>query len=1155
MAGLDLTRPDDGRALPRLPHLALFPPPFVVPACATPGPTPLPATPVATSTPVSPPAGFEPALDGRDARTWRYVLKFDLPSRIATMKNALGDDVRIIPTYMPPAFDVVGRTGFRGAWADVRNTLTVRSIKDTNKWRMSPPYAAEYTTEEINPDCTPGPGIVAGCNTWEFTLTYDGGLAKGDPGRPVDIVDLTSGKPTAGTWEEKEPANIIGNSAGDVNWGLLVYSDVAADTCANFDGTASNELITAIDPLGTDVTTILSRLRLARDGGLKVGGGTPTRSALEKAQQHLIDTFAIDPLYLCLRTYGVILVTDGESNRCNSGPTANREWGFPGEGADPANAPCPGNQSDPDPTWSHYPPGIADDIWNLDLTTPCVGKPPRDPAFGPIKPRTWVIGFGSEVGKCELNYTAFKGRTDANSPNPDAGFDWLNDPRLCATKDADGKCTSTVYDDSQDYAFFADDTQTLVDAFDAIRAAAAKGDYATGAPVQGPVSGAAQGRGKYVILSSTTYPDWEGHLYKFDTTKFRDDGNHEPGYRVWDAAAILADPSVSTSVRRIYTWNPSTLNLVEVKGDASSLATLQAIEPSIDAGIVDFIRGNDGTETGKKRLRVLGPLINTVPSIVAGPNLYSQSNLTETATHKAFEEVYENRRTVIWIGSNDGMLHAFDFDTGRELFALLPPQLLATQKTLHDNYVDAGRKGTGQPVGFENHYGVAGSLRFSDVFFDGSPTGQWRTVGLMTLAEGGDLLAAIDITHPFAGDASASPALPADPNYGTFPRTGDLASAPVQVIWQKTSADLPGLGQTWSLPAVGPSAADKWSINFGTGYDPSSVWTSPKKERAFLLNPVDGSPVGGVASVEVDPEAGAWVGNQTFADGVRFDHKASGFASDNIATRALQADLNGRIWFFNTDDLSATGADKPIVGIDASAVAGQSQPIYYPPSAGGLGPVGTVPAGCNVYSFGSGTFYERSTRVNGKETGDTGFLPSLYFAANEKSRFDETIDPTKVLQIPVKLINRPERSATSKDVAEYGATLSRFSQLVAAPLLLIDPKGIQPNVGIFVIYDPTVGCNGASYAVTVRWKADRCDAPLTVASGTSNADATTPGGAVVETVFAGAGAASGLTSVGSKVFTGIAGLGSGQADLYGIKETSAIGTGTTFRPIWWKELK
>ncbi len=99
-------------------------------------------------------------------------------------------------------------------------------------------------------------------------------------------------------------------------------------------------------------------------------------------------------------------------------------------------------------------------------------------------------------------------------------------------------------------------------------------------------------------------------------------------------------------------------------------------------------------------------------------------------------------------------------------------------------------------------------------------------------------------------------------------------------------------------------------------------------------------------------------------------------------------------------------------------MAGQSQPIYYPPAAGGFGQPPT--AGCNVYAFGSGTFYEESNRVNGPGTGTSGnFIPSLYFAANDKN--DLAIDPDD-LQIPIKTINRPESPAGSATITALRRT-------------------------------------------------------------------------------------------------------------------------------------
>lgn len=1050
--------------------------------------------------------------DGRYSSTWKYVLKFDRPSRIATMKNALGDSVRIIPSYTPPSFDLVSRAGLiTGPWTDSRNSVTISSILDSNKWLEPPPYSGTFVRDEANPECSPGPGVVAGCTTFVFQLNYGAGAGSEDPGPPFDaIANWATGYPSSmGTWSETPPANVVGSNKEQINWGLIAYSNTAADTCGSYNTTASNLLVTAINPSGTDVTGILYAMRLTRDGGIPVGGGTPTRSALEKAEQHLLDTFAVDPLYNCLRNYGVILVTDGESNTCNQGSPANKEWG----------GPCPAE-------WQKYPPGITDDIWNLNLTTPCVGKAPR---ATPINPRTWVIGFGADIGKCELNYTAYKGRTDANDPKGTAGYNWLSDPRLCATPNGTGGCTTSTYDDSQDYAFFAQDTSGLVKAFKEIVAAPATGDYATGAPM----SGGAAGSANFIFLPSSNYPLWEGHLYKLNTNSLRlnPDGTTTelPGYRVWDAGAVLA--AKSADARKIYTWNPSTLNLVEVNAD--SLGTLKAIEPSLTAATVDFIRGNDGS--GSPRAQKLGPIINVVPSLVTSPPHYTQGTLA--GDHDSYEGTYKARKPLLWVGSNDGMLHAFDYETGDEIVALMPPQLLGRQNTLYANFIAKGKKGTGQPDEFANIYGVAGSLRFLDVFFStGSPTG-WRTVGVLTLAEGGDLIAAIDITHPSS----------TDPDYGSFRRTGDLANAPVQVLWQKTGTDLPGYYQGWSLPAIAPRSASQWTMLFGSGYNTASVYSSQQKPRVFELDPTDGSVVGSTPAfkeLELDATAAhnpPWVGSQAFADGVLFRIASSRYEDDNVATRGLQADLNGRIWFADPNGLGS-GVK---IGIDASAVAGQSQPIYYPPAAGGYGDPASV--GCNVYSFGSGTFYEVSKRVNGPYTGSPGyFIPSLYLAAASKANWDLQIPSDKVLRIKINEILRP--GSTTQ-------TLSPLSQMTAAPYLLIDPSGIKPSQAVFVVYDPTVGCNGASYAVSVAWQAPSCDPVLSVSEGTTSTTSD-PSGAKVTTKELAKGVASGLTTVGDKVFTGIPGIGVGeQATLQIVPATSVFGTGSTFRPIWWKELK
>ena len=325
----------------------------------------------------------------------------------------------------------------------------------------------------------------------------------------------------------------------------------------------------------------------------------------------------------------------------------------------------------------------------------------------------------------------------------------------------------------------------------------------------------------------------------------------------------------------------------------------------------------------------------------------------------------------------------------------------------------------------------------------------------MTLADGGDLLAAIDITHPYPGTIRRSDRRTRyGQDYGVPAATGRAPERPRpgHLAEDGAGTDLPGLGPTWSLPALGPRTSSKWSINFGAGYDTASVWNAAADSASLPAQP--GRRIGdrdGAFRLDLvlDSTYTPWVGNQAFADGVRFQHLASGFASDNIATRGVQADLNGRIWFTDPNDISGSNPG----GIDASAVAGQSQPIYYPPAAGGFGLPPT--AGCNVYAFGSGTFYERERSGQRTEAGAGGhgrlrpepLLRSQRQGHGSTSRSIPTRSsgsrstPSCVRRDAPEI--KGECLALRRTIGDYGATLSPLSQMTGAPLLLIDPKGIS----------------------------------------------------------------------------------------------------------------
>jgi type IV pilus assembly protein PilY1 len=156
---------------------------------------------------------------------------------------------------------------------------------------------------------------------------------------------------------------------------------------------------------------------------------------------------------------------------------------------------------------------------------------------------------------------------------------------------------------------------------------------------------------------------------------------------IWEAGRRLA--LTAPSSRTILTWVDSNNNgLVDTGEQIPFITTNSAtLGPYLRAGaapytstnIINFIRGtqvagmrnrqlNVTDDSGNQALQVwkLGDPINSTPTVVRAPKerfdlLYGDS------TYQAFYQKYKNRREVVYVGANDGMLHAFNggfYNTG-----------------------------------------------------------------------------------------------------------------------------------------------------------------------------------------------------------------------------------------------------------------------------------------------------------------------------------------------------------------------------------------------------------------------------------------------------------------------------------------------------------
>jgi type IV pilus assembly protein PilY1 len=162
-----------------------------------------------------------------------------------------------------------------------------------------------------------------------------------------------------------------------------------------------------------------------------------------------------------------------------------------------------------------------------------------------------------------------------------------------------------------------------------------------------------------------------------------------------------------------------------------------------------WLRGDKSNELPdgpfRTRNKVLGDIVNSDPVYVAVSNFGYDRLPDGTAgkdTYTSFREQnlpdgIRNRRKMLYIGANDGMLHAFDALTGEEIFAYVPQGVFDNLASLSD-------------PDYTHKYFVDGTAHVGDAYINDT----WRTILVGTTGAGGRSVFALDITDPDSFDAS-----------------------------------------------------------------------------------------------------------------------------------------------------------------------------------------------------------------------------------------------------------------------------------------------------------------------------------------------------------------------------------------------------------------
>ncbi|HKV11174.1 MAG TPA: PilC/PilY family type IV pilus protein [Thermoanaerobaculia bacterium] len=449
-------------------------------------------------------------------------------------------------------------------------------------------------------------------------------------------------------------------------------------------------------------------------------------------------------------------------------------------------------------------------------------------------------------------------------------------------------------------------------------------------------------------------PVWDGHVHSFlkplplRATDGKPDTTH-PNH-VWDAGEVMklnqvnaTDPlGANANQRRVY-YSRETASGMLSESRRSFDPTAKGTDPNdvrydLWRGLeISFVEGNTASETAaetaantaiQKTLAlktspltvtnpatgqqttttisyILGDIFHSNPIVLGSPP-NTQYFANDINNYRDYFDKHELRRKMLVVGSNDGMLHAFDaglysaasekFDngTGKELFAYIPRTLLPTVKTL--------------TTGSVHQWGVDGTVTVGDVFIDPRHNGvpaeterEWRTVVFGGLREGGSAYYALDITQPDvlakAGETENVPA----PSAGYVPSCSgesgfsEAACGPLpfpSALWEFTDSvqaadgtwtrlnednnEVQDLGDTWSVPNVGRiriteggATVDKYVMVVGGGLDKENKTAEMTAEkvrgnwlymidvetgRAIYKRQLDGSVPAEPAAVDTDQD-------------------------------------------------------------------------------------------------------------------------------------------------------------------------------------------------------------------------------------------------------------------------------------------------------------
>jgi type IV pilus assembly protein PilY1 len=402
---------------------------------------------------------------------------------------------------------------------------------------------------------------------------------------------------------------------------------------------------------------------------------------------------------------------------------------------------------------------------------------------------------------------------------------------------------------------------------------------------------------------------WWGDVKKYaldpNTGALPIDANGNPlNAPVWSAASKLGTQAAGSgwdTDRRIVTINSVTGGAVAFRvanlspAQRTSLtagwATIAPAAVPTAQQVADYLRGdrsNEGIGLSNFRVRAhtLGDIVGSGAVPVGAPS--QPYNDAGNPGYRAFALAKASRTPMVYVGSNDGMLHALidsnTADAGKEAWAFVPSALFTngdpndtSHAPSHEFQLGALSYrpfGLGQAV-FKHQFYVNATPRIWDIDFANTNTStapttgnDWRTILVGGLGAGGRAVYALDVTNPVL-----------------LTDTEAAVASSGRVLWEFTD---PNLGYVYDAPTLVKTTRYGWVALVTSGYNNPGG-------KGFLY--------------VIDPKTGTLL--KKIATGVGSDANPSGLSTiraftasrrDPYVLQAYGGDLLGNVWRFDLSD-------------------------------------------------------------------------------------------------------------------------------------------------------------------------------------------------------------------------------------------------------------